>query len=67
MVEYFRTPFGLANAPSILMRLMNMVINPPKQLNVLAYMDDILIPTPDVETGLKNLGLVFEQFRVASF
>lgn len=57
--EYLGLPFGFANASFVFMRLMNMVLNPLKQLNILAYMDVILIQTLDAETGLKNIEIVF--------
>lgn len=62
--EYNRMPFGLVNAPSVFQTLMNKLV---KQLNpgeVTAYLDDIVIPSPDVATGISRLQNFLELLKV---
>lgn len=63
--EFLRMPFGLANAPSVFQRMINRVIAPLRgKISVLAYMDDILIPSRGIESGLQSLELVLQELRV---
>lgn len=46
--QYKRMPFGLANAPAVFMRLMNLVIQKIKDKRVIVYMDDLLLAAETV-------------------
>lgn len=69
--EYNRIPFGLANAPSVFMRLINKIVESvgrTKNLygsgcqvvqgEILAFLDDLLLPSIDVKSGLDLLQTV---------
>ena len=61
--EFTRCPFGLSQAPAYFQRLVNKVlVGLPFAF---AYLDDVLIFSPDVETHLKHLRLLFQKFREA--
>ena len=59
--EFLRCPFGLAQAPAYFQRLINEVLAPFDF--AFGYLDDILIYSPDVETHLKHLELIFQRLR----
>ena len=59
--EFLRCPFGLAQAPAYFQRLANEVLAPFDF--AFGYLDDILIYSPDVQTYLKHLELIFQQLR----
>lgn len=82
--EYLRVPFGLANAPSVFMRLINKIVEsignssqspnlesselksdsgPPE---ILAFLDDLLLPSHDVPSGLHLLNTVLQKFNDAN-
>ena len=54
--EFLRAPFGLCNSPSVFQRFINSVFKEliAKKI-VLVYIDDIIIPSMDGESGLTNL------------
>ena len=56
--EFFHCPFGLAQAPAYFQRLINEVLAPFDF--AFGYLDDILIYSPDVNTHLKHLELIFQ-------
>ena len=56
--EFLRCPFGLAQAPAYFQRLINEVLAPFDF--AFGYLDDILIYSPDVNTHLQHLELVFQ-------
>ena len=56
--EFLRCPFGLAQAPAYFQRLINEVLAPFDF--AFGYLDDILIYSPDVNTHLKHLELIFQ-------
>lgn len=65
LYEYNRMPFGLANAPSVFQRAINSMLNGVGQNLVLAYMDDLLVPSQTVQSGLEKLEKVFVMLRDA--
>ena len=56
--EFLQCPFGLAQAPAYFQRLINEVLAPFDF--AFGYLDYILIYSPDVETHLKHLELIFQ-------
>ena len=61
--EFTRCPFGLSQAPAYFQRLMNQVI---KRLPfAFVYLDDVLIHSPDVETHLEHIRVLFQRLRKA--
>ena len=61
--EFTRCPFGLSQAPAYFQRLMNQVI---KGLPfAFGYLDDVLIHSPDIETHLKYIRILFQRLREA--
>ena len=61
--EFKRCPFGLAQAPAYFQRLVNEVLS--GLAFAFGYLDDILIFSPDMETHLKHLRILFERLRSA--
>ena len=61
--EFKRCPFGLAQAPTYFQRLVNEVLS--GLAFAFGYLDDILIFSPDMETHLKHLRILFERLRSA--
>ena len=61
--EFKRCPFGLAQAPAYFQRLVNEVLS--GLTFAFGYLDDILVFSPDMETHLKHLRLLFERLRSA--
>ena len=59
--EFKRCLFGLAKAPAYFQRLMNEVLAPFDF--AFGYLDYILIYSPDIETHLKHLEMVFQRLR----
>ena len=59
--EFKRCPFGLAQAPAYFQRLVNEVLS--GLTFTFGYLDDILIFSPDMETHLKHLRILFERLR----
>ena len=61
--EFKRCPFGLAQAPAYFQRLVNEVLS--GLTFTFGYLDDILVFSPDMETHLKHLRVLFERLRSA--
>lgn len=63
--EYLRIPFGLANAPAIFQRTINLTLGTLKDTVALVYVDDVLIPSYTVEEGLIYLRQVLDALSAA--
>ena len=61
--EFKRCPFGLAQAPAYFQRLINEVLL--GLTFAFGYLDNILVFSPDMETHLKHLRVIFERLRSA--
>ena len=61
--EFTRCPFGLTQAPAYFQRLINEVI---KGLPfAFGYLDDVLIHSPDIESHLQHMRILFQRLREA--
>lgn len=61
--EFKRMPFGLANAPAVFQRAINKILGNKRFESALAYLDDILVPSIDLEEGFKRLEDVLKLLR----
>ena len=57
--EFKTCPFGLAQAPAYLQRLVNEVLS--GLTFAFGYLDDILVFSPDKESHLEHLRILFER------
>lgn len=59
--EFLRVPFGLCNSPAVFQRFINIVFRDLIQTKiVLTYLDDLIIPSIDYESGVRNLEKVLQ-------
>ena len=58
-------PFGLSNAPSTFMRLLNHVLRKHIGLFVVVYFDDILVYNRTCDDHVEHVRAVFETLRYA--
>lgn len=62
--EYTRMPFGLKNAPAVFQRFINEIFRDMIAAHeVVIYMDDILLATPDYASHCRLLSRVLERLR----
>lgn len=57
--EFLKMPFGLANAPAVFSRLIQLTLGKVSQ-DIALYLDDVMIPTSTTHEGLKLLRQVLQ-------
>ena len=63
LIEFFVMSFGLTNAPTAFMDLMNRVFRPYVDQFVVVFIDDILVYSKDRENHDTHLRVVLETLR----
>lgn len=64
--EWLRQPFGLSNGGAVFQRVINAILAPLSGTGIVAYLDDIMIPSKDCSENLKKLRQIFEALRKAN-
>jgi hypothetical protein len=63
--QFRRMPFGLHSAAGTFQALVDRLFTPDLEPYVFAYLDDIIVSTPDFETHLNILRIVFDKLKKA--
>lgn len=61
--EFKRMPFGLANAPAVFQRVINNMLESKRNETAMAYLDDILVPSSNLEQGFDRLEGILKLLR----
>ncbi|GFV93573.1 retrovirus-related Pol polyprotein from transposon 297 [Trichonephila clavipes] len=61
--RYKRMPFGLRNAPATFQRLMDQFRNGLANVNILVYLDDIVVLSETFEQHIEDLRMVFDRLK----
>ena len=67
LFEWRVVPFGLTNAPSVFMRVMNHLFADLLDQGVVVFLDDILIYSENVTDHFRLLATVFDRLRKYEF
>ena len=62
--EFISFPFGLSQTPAYFQRLINKVIRGLPF--AFGYLDEVLIHSPDIETHLQHMRILFQRLREAN-
>jgi len=65
LFHFIRLPYGLHNSSASFQRLMDRIIGPDLEPNVLVYLDDTVIVTEDFESHIRLLNLVIQRIKEA--
>lgn len=63
LYEFNRMPFGLSNAPATFQRTINQILGNARFQRAFAYMDDIVIPSKDINEGFETLQEILKMFK----
>ncbi len=63
--EWLRMPFGLKISPITFQSMIQTLLGDLKDRNVFAYLDDVIIASPDVDSHLARLETVFSRLQSA--
>ncbi|GBM17438.1 Retrovirus-related Pol polyprotein from transposon 17.6 [Araneus ventricosus] len=63
MFRYKRMPFGLKSAPATFQRLMDQFCNGLPTVNILVYLDDIVVLSETFEPHIQDIKMVFDRLR----
>ena len=61
-----RIPMGMSVSAGVLVKVVNKILEPLSEVNVLAYLDDILIMSPDEATHISDVNKVLLAFEQAN-
>lgn len=65
--QYVSLPMGLKNAPAVFQRLMNLLLSGYLSNFSFIYVDDIVVYSPDAETHLNHLEMIFARLKETGF
>ncbi|XP_073731162.1 retrovirus-related Pol polyprotein from transposon opus [Misgurnus anguillicaudatus] len=65
LYEFLCLPFGLKNSAASFQRLMEQVLREHKNKFCMVYIDDIIVYSPDIQTHLHHLQLIFNSLHTA--